>query len=82
MNATTECIMCGDPIEDLKHFILYCPEYNPERQRHPTLQQPYQEDSDAILGVLLYDNSVIENTKDTLFEFWTKRQRKKRNIQS
>ena len=47
VNTTTECIMCGDPLEDLKHFILYCPAYDLERKRHPTLQRPYQENTDS-----------------------------------
>lgn len=79
-NASTECIMCGDPIEDLEHFLLDCPAYSSERQCHPILQQPYQEDRDALLGVLLFDHCVIEDTKDTLFKLWSKRKKKMRNL--
>ena len=67
VNGTTECIMCGAPVEDLKHFILFCIGYNEVRSGHPALQQPYQENTDIIIGQTLFDNSDIETTKDILY---------------
>ena len=55
--------MCGASVEDLKHFILFCIRYNEERSRHPALQQPYQENTDIIIGQTLFYNSGIETTR-------------------
>ena len=74
--------MCGAPVEDLKHFILFCIGYNEVRSGHPALQQPYQENTDIIIGQTLFDNSDIETTKDILYKFWTIRQRKKNTLQN
>ena len=70
-----KCDMCGAEREDLKHFVLWCPEYNQERIKHEKLQRPYQEDEDWIIGDLLFDNNDIETTKKMLHDFWKKRKK-------
>ncbi len=72
-----KCDMCGAEREDLKHFVMWCPEYNQERINHPKLRRPYREDEDWIIGDLLFDNDDIEITKEILHAFWKKREKKK-----
>ena len=79
-NGSTECIMCGDELEDLSHFILHCPAYNEDRGRLPALQRPYQQDEDFVIGKVLFGSSEIENIKTTLHKFWQTRERKIKEI--
>ena len=72
--------MCGSPLEDIKHFILNCTGYEKERRQCPSLQQPYREDEESIIGELLFDNRNIEKSKEVLNSFWMKREEKVKNI--
>ncbi len=69
--------MCGGPLENLTHFILFWPAYDQERVKHPALQRPYQENTDAIIGALPYHKRDIEKTKDILQEFREDRQKER-----
>ncbi len=73
-NELTTCDMCGAELEDLKHFLLWCPAYTQER-RNERLQQPYPEQEDVI-GQYLFENKFIEETKRTLHTFWKIREKK------
>ena len=77
-NEETKCEMCGVEKEDLKHFLLWCPEYREERQKNLKLQQPYQEGD--INGELLFGNESIEETKNTIHKFWTMREKKTKAV--
>ncbi len=66
-------IMCVAEREDLKHFVMWCQEYNQERIKHPKLGRPYREDEDWIIGDLLFYNDDIEITKEILHAFWKKK---------
>ncbi len=35
-------IMCGEEVEDLKHFILWYPAYDEEREKDVNFQRPYK----------------------------------------
>ncbi|KAK4327080.1 hypothetical protein Pmani_002424 [Petrolisthes manimaculis] len=72
----TTCDMCGAPVEDLKHFILWCPEYQEERREETLMQQPYIEDEDRILGELLFEEKNLKKTKEVFYKFWRKREKK------
>ncbi len=72
--------MCGAEREDLKHFVMWCPEYNQERIEHPKLRRPYRENEDWITGDLLFDNNDIEITKEILHAFWKKKERRNKEI--
>ncbi len=67
--------MCGSEKEDLKHFLLSCPEYSDERQKNTKLQQPYQEEEENIIGEILFVNNIDE-TKETIYKFWKIREKK------
>ncbi len=47
--------MWGAECDGLKHFVMWCPEYNQERIKHSKLQRPYRENEDWIIGDLLFD---------------------------
>ena len=56
-NEDTSCPCCGHGVEDLIHFLLFCPKYATARNEVPLLQQPYPEDIDPILEqILLFTN--------------------------
>ncbi len=38
---STECIMCDVKLENLNHFILWCPAYNEERGEDGNFQRPF-----------------------------------------
>ena len=58
-NEDTSCPCCSHNIEDLTHFLLYCPKYGTARNEILLLQQPYPEDKDLILEkMLLFTNST------------------------
>ena len=72
----TRCDMCGAEIEDLGHFLLWCPAYGEERRKCVRLQQPYTEEEDDIVGEFLFDNSHAEETKIIIQKFWSVREKK------
>ncbi len=44
------CKFCDAEKEDLKNFLLICSEYIEERKNIIELQQPYEENTDNIIG--------------------------------
>ncbi len=68
------CDMCGAELENMKHFMLWCPAYIQERIKSERLQQPYPEDD--IIGQYLFENKLTEETKRTLQTFWKIREKK------
>ena len=77
-NEETACELCGEGNEDLKHFLLWCPEYREERKRSVRLQQPYIENEENIIGEYLFQNENIEVTKRTIQHFWNIREKKRK----
>ncbi len=49
-NQETICKFCDAETEDLEHFLLICPEFKEERENIIELQQPYEENTDNIIG--------------------------------
>ncbi len=54
--------MCGVEYEDLKHLLLWCPEYKEERRKSVRLQQPNLHIED-IIREYLFENKNVEDTK-------------------
>ena len=59
----------------MTHFLLHCQEYSCERQNIPLLQQPYQENTDELIGKLLFDEEGIDQKKEAQYQMWKKRKR-------
>ena len=81
-NQSTECIMCGNTMEDLQHYILHCPAYREERAKTTILQQPYQEDENTVIGELLFNRTKIEESKTLLHKFWKIRTKKVKELEN
>ena len=77
-NGDTKCIMCGCDMEDLIHFILWCQGYWEMRIKEPLFQQPYVEDEVYLVGQLLFEKNKRDKVKDTLYQFWKKRELKRK----
>ncbi len=45
------------------------PAYTQERKKSESLQKPYPEEDDDVIGKYLFDNKFIEETKLTLHPF-------------
>ncbi len=64
--------------EDLEHFLLICPEIKNVRKNIIEPQQPYEENTDNIIGNFLFDNTRLQEKKEALHRLWTVRERKNR----
>ena len=80
INQSTECVMCGHEKEDLTHFLLYCDGYSEERAKNTVLQRPYIENEENLIGQLLFENSVLEQSKLTIYKFWQIRDKKIKSL--
>ena len=69
----TNCSLCKQHCEDLKHLILTCPVYSPERAESIHLQKPHNESEDDIVGRFLFHEEDIESKKEVLYRIWRKR---------
>ena len=72
-NEDTKCKGCGVEVEDLKHFLLYCPQYIEIRKTIIELQQPYQNIENDVIGNFLF-KSEMELCKSKLKQMWRLRQ--------
>ncbi len=70
--------MCDGKLEDLNHFMLWCPAYNEERGEGGNFQRPYVKNEDMPLGELLFKQGIKNKTKETIYKFWRKREKKKK----
>ncbi len=70
--------MCEGKLEDLNHFMLWCPAYNEERGEDGNFQRPYVKNEDMLLGELLFKQGIKNKTKETIYKFWRKREKKKK----
>jgi len=57
--------------------LLFCPEYNSVRREVERLQQPYIENTEEIIGILLFNLIDFEYIKETIYEFRKLREKKK-----
>ncbi len=64
--------------EDLEHFLSICPEFKDEKKNIIELQQPYEENTDNIIGNFLFDTTRLQEKKEALHRLWTVRERKNR----
>ncbi len=71
----TSCEICAEENENLEHFLLWCPEYQRERNVNTKLQRPFKEDVEKVIGELLFQEN-IEEAKETIYNMWKKREKK------
>ncbi len=62
--------------EDLEHFLLICPEFKDEGKNIIELQQPYEENTDNIIGNFLLDTTRLQEKKEALQIVDSKRKEK------
>ncbi len=48
--GNTACELCSEETENLEHFLLWCPEYQRERNENRKLQRPFKEDVEVVIG--------------------------------
>ncbi len=61
----TSCEICVEENEKLEHFILWCPEYQRERNENKKLQRPFKEDVEKVIGELLFQENI--EAKETIY---------------
>ncbi len=62
----------------MEHFLLICPEFKDEGKNIIELQQPYEENTDNIIGNFVFDTTRLQEKKESLYRLWTVRERKNR----
>ena len=70
------CVLCGAEVENIIHFLMWCPEIKEERSKEPALQQPYISDENMVVGNLLFNQENLEPTKKNIYNMWRTRNRK------
>lgn len=76
----TKCIFCDWNMEDLNHFILWCPGYEDIRKQTILLQRPYIEKEENIIGQLLFSEQRIQESKELVYQMWIKRENQRKNL--
>ena len=74
-NEETKCEMCEEPTENLQHFILECTKLSEIRQADIKLQRPHIQNMKDLLGDFLFTDHNADETKETLFKLWKKREK-------
>ncbi|XP_043192465.1 uncharacterized protein LOC122365374 [Amphibalanus amphitrite] len=76
----TNCVLCDEQNEDLKHFLLECPILSEIREKCPELQQPYWEDKEEVIMKFLFDDNRkhMEDKKQILYSMWKLRYRRQK----
>ena len=71
----TKCLICGEELENLQHFLLECEGYKEERITSMKLQQPYRENRSEVIGRFLFEikNEKEAEVKETIYKMWWKR---------
>ncbi len=75
---STKCIICDEKLEDLNHFMLWCPAYNEERGEEKNFQRPYVKNEGMLLVELLFKQGIKKKTIGTIDNFWRKTEKKKK----
>ncbi len=79
-NGDTKCLFCDWTLEDLKHFLLWCPAgYEEIRKKTILLQRPCTENEEYIIGQLLFNEQTIQESKAIVYEMWKKREKQRKN---
>ena len=72
----TDCFMCGQETEDIRHFILDCRELETVRETMTGLQRPRREDWMEVIGEFLYGEEKMRN-RGELYRLWRERERRR-----
>ena len=75
-----KCELCSAEIEDLQHFLQWCPAYGEVRKTEIRLQQPYEEEENSVIGRLLFAEENWERAKETIYRMWKIREKKLKEI--
>jgi len=59
--------------DDLKHFVLHCPELDGESRYVQKLLQPYEEEMTDIVGKFLFGEDNVERKMKNLLSMYKKR---------
>ena len=76
LGQETDCFMCREQTEDLRHFVLDCSRLEGLRIGMLGLQRPRLEDWREVLGKFLYGEERERNRRD-LWLLWKERERYK-----
>ncbi len=72
--GNTACELCAEENKNLEHFLLWCHEYQRERNENKKLQRPFEEDTEKVIGELLFEEN-IEKAKETVYNMWKKKRK-------
>ena len=78
LNETTDCPICLHELENIEHFLLYCPALKYERNESIYLQKPFLEDENIIIGNFLFKG----DNRKSLYKLWKKREKEIKIIES
>ena len=75
------CLLCGDGVETLEHFVLDCSKLEHIRMRYVELQRPMIEQRDKIVrDLLMFGDKSADYYVNIVWEIW--KERKKLMLQS
>ncbi len=66
-------------MENINHFVLWCPRLQNIRQAAVDLQQPYEEEEHDIIGKFLIEGARLKE-KEILHQMWNKKNKLKQRI--
>lgn len=78
----TQCMMCSEKIENINHFILWCTAYTKERSKDKNFQRPYIENEEYLIGYLLFEDKISDQTKETIYKFWKIREKRRKELEN
>ena len=61
-------------------FLLECEKLGEERRRIVELQQPYEENREKIMGIVLFKEEGIEKGKEKIYRMWRKREKELKEV--
>ena len=79
IGGETDCFMCGQETENLRHFLLDCGELETTRRTMTGLQRPRREDWREVMGEFLFGEEKMRN-RGELYRLWRKREGRRREV--
>ncbi len=65
--------MYDEELEDLHHFMLWCPAYDEERGKYDNFQRPCVKNEATIVDEFLFKDGIKNKKKETIYQFWRKK---------
>ena len=69
----------GASIENLEYFLLECEKLGEERRRIVELQQPYEENREKTMGIVLFKDEGTEKRKEKNLSYVEKKRKGTKN---